>query len=1020
MHGNNLCRKENVDGNLDIKTVIMAIIVALVAFLIWFCLSGYFHSLVLYIIYWPLSKGLPPCPSTYVGRANEEQEILQLSMMEKANKIINIIGPPGFGKSTLAICVGNTLISWGRVVRYIDMSEVTHQHVQQIMAEKILYQESTHSEMTNVTFDHLLSWSARRFSNNLVIFDNCDEVLNYQKDQFNEAVEMFVKQSNYIKVLITSREESLYLEQSQAVKVDSLSVNESCNLLEIKSPGVISMEDKMTITKLTGSVPLALQIVGSLLNRKSNPPSSSAIIEDLQHHPIPTLSPVDLHKKMRVNACISVSYNYLDTKLRKVARYLANFPGSFSKLTAIAVLKSISSNTIKLKVTEDYISSCLDSLLTRSLLEYNPHTKRYHFHHLLKEFFRAVQWDKYRVEKGEFILSFQIQVSYKLTDLTILFRESPKKALSALDDEKPNVQYLLNITGRPYKNNHGAYLVAVDAINFAMRSNFLPRRFSAEELIEVTDSIVNVMEAKVNNQRLSEVNILRHYIWYVDFIWHHATILYKLKQPRNATKWMLTHVKTVEYVSERIVDPKLQQEVGTTYNIFYLNLLMFEHFLDEKHVRMCNTRLLLSTIQLHHNTSPEDSDFSKICGKTENTCPYKMIGITYYHIQEYKRSINFLEKAFRVSEILGLNEHVRLSIYLVKSYQKTGEVEKALDAFKRTVIPVYTNVLESPLTDTILEYEEYVRLLDHYGETEKAHELERKELNEILEMGAKGETTLGLRAYVFANQMYNKNNNTEAITMATLALRSMETESVEQTGAIHITLPLKVLLGKAHYRNGSTEHSVEFFKEVADWIVQNNATNIHILEYYASCSYLLNMMQMRYIYECFLYNYGYAMWAEVIELGYFIITPPLDLYDKEEEKKSSKSYDKHTSESRTKDILLPAQGNDYALSSRNYYSSFEPELVKSYVHDLLGVIEGFLNTVSKFILRYTIVRALVIILAVLFKLAAIGTVIYVGFYFCICGCCCCCALIFASILMLDYLIRTTFGYIETNFFGHVY
>ena len=617
----------------------MAVMVVLVAFLIWFYLTGYFHSLVLYNVYRPFSKGLPPCPSTYVGRANEEQEVLQL--IEKANKIIHIIGPPGFGKSTLAICVGNALISRRIVVRYIDMSQVTHQPVQQVMAEKILYQESTHSHMTNVTFNHLLSWSERRFWSNLIIFDNCDEVLNYQKGQFNEAIERFVKQSNNIKVIITSREESLYLEQSQAVKVDSLTVNESCNLLEIKSPGLLGMEDKMTIANLTGSVPLALQIVGSLLNRRSNPTSPSVIIEDLQHHPIPTLSPAALHKKMRINASISVSYNYLDIKLRKIARYLANFPGSFSKLTAIAVLRSISSNTIK--VTEDYIGSCLDSLLTRSLLEYNPHMRRYHFHRLLKEFFLGVQLDNHRTERGKFVLAFQIQVSNMLTDLTFLFKTSPKKALLALHDEKPNVQYLLNITGRPYNGCDTAYLVAVRAIDFAIASNFLPRRLSAVELFIPTYSIVTVMEAKVNDQRQSEVYILQYYIWYVDFIWHHANVLDKLKQPQNATKWMLTHVKTVEYVSERIVDPKLQQRVGTTYNIFYINLLTFEHFLDEKQIRIFNTRVLLRIIQLHHNTENFD-EFFKICRKKEKTCPDKTIGRTFYHIKEYKRSIQLLEK----------------------------------------------------------------------------------------------------------------------------------------------------------------------------------------------------------------------------------------------------------------------------------------------------------------------------------------------------------------------------------------
>ena len=79
--------------------------------------------MVIYNIYLPFSKGLPPCPSIFVGRVNEIQELTQL--MEKVDKIIHIVGPPGFGKSTLAVCVGNAVISKGIVVRYINMAEVT-------------------------------------------------------------------------------------------------------------------------------------------------------------------------------------------------------------------------------------------------------------------------------------------------------------------------------------------------------------------------------------------------------------------------------------------------------------------------------------------------------------------------------------------------------------------------------------------------------------------------------------------------------------------------------------------------------------------------------------------------------------------------------------------------------------------------------------------------------------------------------------------------------------------------------
>lgn len=81
---------------------------ALLAFFVWFYSSGYFHSLIVYQFYLPFSKGLPPCPHDFVGRASEIKELTQL--MDNEDKIVHIVGPPGFGKTRLAFCVGNAVI----------------------------------------------------------------------------------------------------------------------------------------------------------------------------------------------------------------------------------------------------------------------------------------------------------------------------------------------------------------------------------------------------------------------------------------------------------------------------------------------------------------------------------------------------------------------------------------------------------------------------------------------------------------------------------------------------------------------------------------------------------------------------------------------------------------------------------------------------------------------------------------------------------------------------------------------
>ena len=903
--------------------------------------------MVIYNIYLPFSKGLPPCPSTFVGRVNEIQELTQL--MEKVDKIIHIVGPPGFGKSTLAVCVGNAVISKGIVVRYINMAEVTVQPVQQVMAEKVLYQESSHSDMTNVTFNHLLSWSGRRYWKNLIIFDNCDELLNNQRDQFNEAIEKFVKQSNSIKVLVTSREESLFVETSRAVKVDSLSINEACDLLDQKSPNLLSVNEKIAIADLTGNVPLALQIVGSLLNKRLNPPTPYVIIEELKRHPIPTLSPPDLHRKMRINASISVSYNYLEPRLKKLARYLANFPGSFTESMASAVLRSVSSNIFQ--VTENYVHSSLGKLVTRSLLEYSPFLGRYHFHHLLREFFRDVQLKHHREERGKFTLAFQTEMSTVLRVLTEDFVESPKKALSVLESERHNVRHLLKITTRPYNCSHMAYSAAIAAIHHAITVNFLPCRFSTEELYEPVSSITFVMRNKANKSE-TEDDVVLNSIWYVHFIIYHAKFLSELEGKETAAKWFMTNIALIENIADRLlIDPDLQRRMATLYTKFYTHLLTYEKYIDEERVRVYNTRILRKTIQLLPNA--DRIEFS--CERTTKDCPYQSIATAYYSIKEYEKSIQFLEKALQPEDV-GVNDYVTLSVYLVMSYSNTHGYNIAKDAFRRTIMDIYPRVLQSPSTLVINSYESYVRMLRMFGESEKALKLERKELKELLELqnDAKAGISEGLRAYRFALTLIKQGNDTEAVAMGTLAVKLLE----EIDPKLKIRLPLiktlclqmMVMIGRVQYRSGNLSESEVIFMEVADWIMEHQATKEYEQEYSDVCSYL--MFHSKYFYECYLKELEYVGTSIVtagMAIVYYLLVPPLDLYVKDEPEGNLNYFEQLMSESGIKDILLRAEPKpgDFPLSTTFHYPNSESD-----VDEKFSPPESPIMRIAKYVINF--------------------------------------------------------------------
>ena len=241
---------------------------------------------------------------------------------------MSITGGPGFGKSTLAIYIGHALE--GITVIYVDLSEGFTGKDE--IAGKIMGE--------NVTMQELFQWSKHLKGHTLLILDSCDEQFHSRasKDDLQNTVTKLVK-SKYIKILTTSRRQVSYLEKSKLYPITELSILHACELLH---ETIQSMDDDQcaAIAHLTGSVPLALRVVGALLNMP-NAPSPEKIISQLKDSLIKTLSPEELQTADTVNASILLSYKYLESPIQEAGRYLSYFPGQFSKEEACAIIGSL-------------------------------------------------------------------------------------------------------------------------------------------------------------------------------------------------------------------------------------------------------------------------------------------------------------------------------------------------------------------------------------------------------------------------------------------------------------------------------------------------------------------------------------------------------------------------------------------------------------------------------------------------------------------------------------------------------
>ena len=468
------------------------------------------------------SKSLPfQDHKVFVGRELSKREIIQ-EIYEQRPPIISIVGPPGFGKSTLAIHIGHAMVADGMLVNYVDMSEVSSK---QALAEKLLAGDAGIVAIKNITVERLYVWAKGLNYRTLLILDNCDVILHNTTD-LQAVVEKLLESSPRLKILITSRKKVVQLDQFM-YPLENLSSEASCTLLQrVTYHDDLNSTTCESIASLTGNVPLALQVVGAILN-DANSPDVMTIVHKLERDIIPTLSPEDLPVEICVNTSINLSYQYLTPHLQTIGRYLANFPGSFDKKAACSILISVSNNNITCSEIAEY----LEELVKRSLLECDRRRHRYQFHALIREFFLAVSKEATgENEANHFLIHFRLFYTSVLQNLTEQFIDNHVQALTELDMERHNILHLLEqlgVSSPMIDIDDISDLIEVDIILFSLDNSFLKCRFSSSELLGPLSRIVEHLSQKLGlllKQPVSYISDFYYFKYHVLMIIHLADL----------------------------------------------------------------------------------------------------------------------------------------------------------------------------------------------------------------------------------------------------------------------------------------------------------------------------------------------------------------------------------------------------------------------------------------------------------------------------------------------------------------
>ena len=123
----------------------------------------------------------------FVGREEDIRNITgYLDFTTSDVQVVHIVGPPGFGKSTLAKKVGEILVRKRVNVHYVDVRQRIVKDVDTLSENIVL--TMVESRRNRVRVSDLEDKVRKTNRETLIILDNCDELFEYSTQGINTCI----------------------------------------------------------------------------------------------------------------------------------------------------------------------------------------------------------------------------------------------------------------------------------------------------------------------------------------------------------------------------------------------------------------------------------------------------------------------------------------------------------------------------------------------------------------------------------------------------------------------------------------------------------------------------------------------------------------------------------------------------------------------------------------------------------------------------------------------------------------
>lgn len=316
----------------------------------------------------------------FVGRQEECAAVLN-HLTNRDTRLVGIWGPPGFGKTSLAINVAHHLREMKIPVYFTSLRGMKSKDE---LVSKLLSIFTDAKQAFYVSPSHWLIQCLQQLEKTFVlILDNADDLLesgdSMLKDDFLRFTQEILTQCSHIKLLFTTRESLDYLRHKLPIHQERVGVLDevsSVSLVQQSLVKPVSENDCNYIVNVCGRVPLAMRLMCGIMEEENV--SLSELLKELKDSPlVEVLDDESFLDDARLKIIINRSFERLPGQERDAFVSLAVFPSSFEVQEAKAVLDLKTARLTK---------KVINSLKRKSLIDCSDDFESCTIHSLLRSF----------------------------------------------------------------------------------------------------------------------------------------------------------------------------------------------------------------------------------------------------------------------------------------------------------------------------------------------------------------------------------------------------------------------------------------------------------------------------------------------------------------------------------------------------------------------------------------------------------------------------------------------------------